>query len=85
MRETYYADDEPAAPRRAGDPTPIREILAEILDDLALRMERRPGVAHLVLLALGMRRAGAGGFAGVAPIQLLAEMSELLGDEESAP
>jgi hypothetical protein len=39
----------------------------------------------LVQLALGMRRAGAEGFAGVEPLLLVAELAELARFEEPAP
>ena len=81
MSQEYRDDDKGAR----GGPTPIREILAEITAALALRLERQPGVAHLVRAALAMRRAGADGFAAVEPLLLVAELAELLGDEESAP
>ena len=68
----------PRATPQQGEPTPIRELVAEITAELEARLERRPGVAYLIRLALRMRRAGAEGFAGVEPILLVAELTELL-------
>jgi hypothetical protein len=68
----------------SANPTPLRDILLELVEDFADCLERNPGVDYLARSALRMHRAGAEGFAGSHPLAIVAELAELLPPEEPA-
>ena len=81
MTTALYRTPVPAA---TAEPTPLRDILRELVEDLSDRLERSPGVEYLARSALRMRGSGAEGFADVEPLLLVAELLELLPYEEPA-